>query len=80
MIKVTIGQNMNRKTVEVDESTTTLRSVLESNGMNPNATFHLDGDVVTADMLDKTFMDLDRFDSQTPYFLTAVTKAHSAAA
>ena len=48
--------------------------------MNPNATFHLDGDVVTSDMLDKTFMALDRFDSQTPYFLTAVTKADSAAA
>lgn len=76
MIKVTIGQNMMRKTVEVDESTTTLRSALESAGMNTAATFWLDADVVTPPMMDQTFAACGVYDNCN---LTSVTKADSAA-
>lgn len=77
MINVTIGQNMMKKTVSVDESTTTLRSVLEENGMDAGRfTFHLNGDTVTDDMMDKTFAQNDVYEN---CFLTSVTKADSAA-
>lgn len=76
MIKVTIGQNMIRKTVEIDESTTTLRSALENAGMNTSATFWLDSDVVTPPMMEKTFAECGVYDN---CYLTSVTKADSAA-
>lgn len=78
MIKIVVGQNMMKKTVEADETVATVRSVLEDAGMDPNATFHLDGDVVTADMMGKTFLELGRMDSAATYFLSSVTKADSA--
>lgn len=77
MINVTMGQNMMKKTVSVDESTTTLRSALEANGMDASRfTFHLNGDAVTADMMDKTFAANGIYEN---CFLTSVTKADSAA-
>lgn len=78
MIKVTVGQNMVKKTVDVDESTQTLRSVLEENGMDANRfTFHLDGDTVTRDMLDKTFAENGIYEN---CFLVSVSKTDSATA
>ncbi len=77
MIKVTIGQNMVKKSVEVDESTATLRSVLENNGMDANRfTFHLNGDAVTSDMMDKTFVQNGVYED---CFLVSVSKTDSAA-
>lgn len=76
MINVTVGSNMNRRTVSVDESTTTLRSVLENNGIDYNRfTVHLDGDPVTNDKLDKTFAENGVFDN---CFLVSVSKTDSA--
>lgn len=76
MINVTIGSNMSRRTVTVDESTTTLRSVLDQNGLDYNRfTFHLDGDTVTADKLDKTFAENGVFEN---CFLVSVSKTDSA--
>ncbi len=77
MIKVTVGQNMVKKTVEVDESTQTLRNVLNDNGMDANRfTFHLNGDAVTQDMLDKTFVENGVYEN---CFLVSVSKTDSAA-
>lgn len=76
MIKVTVGQNLMKKVFnDIDESTMTLRSVLEKAGMNTAATFHLDGDVVTADMMDKTFAANGVYEN---CYLVSVTKADSA--
>lgn len=76
MINVTIGSNMSRRTVTVDESTTTLRSVLDENGLDYNRfTVHLDGDTVTADKLDKTFAENGVFEN---CFLVSVSKTDSA--
>lgn len=76
MINVTIGSNMSRRTVTVDESTTTLRSVLDQNGLDYNRfTVHLDGDTVTADKLDKTFAENGVFEN---CFLVSVSKTDSA--
>lgn len=76
MINVTIGSNMSRRTVAVDESTTTLRSVLDQNGLDYNRfTVHLDGDTVTADKLDKTFAENGVFEN---CFLVSVSKTDSA--
>lgn len=77
MINVTIGQNLMKKTVSVDESTATLRNVLEENGMDASrATFHLNGDAVTADMMDKTFAQNGIYEN---CYLVSVQKADSAA-
>lgn len=68
---------MMKKTVEVDESTATLRSALEENGMDAgSSTFHLNGDTVTGDMLDRTFAENNIYED---CYLTSVTKADSAA-
>mgnify|MGYP005769727875 FL=1 len=76
MIKVTVGSNMNRRTVEVDESTTTLRSVLDNAGIDyTRFTVHLDGDTVTSDKLDKTFAENGVMDN---CFLVSVSKTDSA--
>lgn len=76
MIKVTIGSNVAVFTdKEVDESTVTLRQEVEKYGMDSTGvTFHLDGDVVTEDMWDKTFAENDRYED---CFLTAVVKSDS---
>lgn len=55
MITVTVGSNLNRKSVVVEE-TATLKSVLENNGVDYSVgSTHLDGATVKAGDLDKTF-------------------------
>lgn len=55
MIKVTIGNNTRREAVIVDENTT-LRAVLEDNGIDyTSGVMHLDGSSLNPGDLDKTF-------------------------
>lgn len=56
IIRVSIGNNVDRKTVQVDD-TSTLRSVIEENGFNPNAGFNLSGRSLVHGDIDKTFAD-----------------------
>lgn len=77
MIKVTVGSNFSQIPVEVDESTETIRSVLDKAGIDYSRfTVHLNGDVVTSSMLDKTFAENGILENA---FLTSTTKADSAA-
>lgn len=58
MIKVTVGNNVKKGAVIVDENTT-LRTVLEDNGIDyTSGTMHLDGSSLKPGDLDKTFSDL----------------------
>lgn len=58
MIKVTVGNNVKRESVIVDENTT-LRTVLEDNGIDyTSGTMHLDGSSLKPGEIDKTFTDL----------------------
>ena len=58
MIKVTVGNNVKREAVIVDENTT-LRTVLEDNGIDyTSGTMHLDGSSLKPGEIDKTFADL----------------------
>lgn len=58
MIKVTIGNNVKRESVIIDENTT-LRAALEDNGVDyTSGTMHLDGSSLKPGELDKTFADL----------------------
>ncbi|MBR2859140.1 MAG: hypothetical protein IKB90_03520 [Alistipes sp.] len=58
MIKVTVGNNVKRESVIVDENTT-LRAVLEDNGIDyTSGTMHLDGSSLKPGEIDKTFADL----------------------
>lgn len=58
MIKVTVGNNVRKEAVIVDENTT-LRTVLEDNGIDyTSGTMHLDGSSLKPGDLDKTFSDL----------------------
>ena len=58
MIKVTVGNNVKRESVIVDENTT-LRTVLEDNGIDyTSGTMHLDGSSLKPGEIDKTFADL----------------------
>ena len=58
MIKVTVGNNVKRESVIVDENTT-LRTVLEDNGIDyTSGTMHLDGSSLKPVEIDKTFADL----------------------
>lgn len=76
MIKVTVNTNAIRKSYEVDPSTTTVRQVLTMAGLDYNRfTVHMFGDVVTADMLDKTLVQCDVYEDVT---FSSVTKADSA--
>lgn len=76
MIKVTVGANFNQKTVEVDESTTTIVSVLDEAGIDYNRfTVHLNGDVVTAEKRAKTFAQAGVYED---CYLMTTTKADSA--
>ena len=57
MIKVTVGNNVNRKSVIVDENTT-LRTVLEENQVDyTRGAMYLDGSTIQPGGLDKTFKD-----------------------
>lgn len=58
MIKVTVGNNVKRESVIVDENTT-LRAVLEDNGIDyASGTMHLDGSSLKPGQLDQTFAAL----------------------
>lgn len=58
MIKVTVGNNVKRESVIVDENTT-LRTVLEDNGIDyTSGNMHLDGSSLKPGEIDKTFADL----------------------
>lgn len=75
MIKVVVGNNVNRETVIVSP-TTTLRSVLETNGIDySRGVMHLDGSSLQPGDLDKTFAD---FGITEKCFLLNVVKADNA--
>lgn len=75
MIKVTIGNNVRRENVIVDEETT-LRDCLEANGVDySRGTMHLDGSSLNPGDLDKTF---EEFGIKRSCFLLNVVKADNA--
>lgn len=77
MIKVTVGSNFTQKVFEnVDESTATVRSILDQGGVDYNRfTVHMNGDVVTSDKLDRTFAQNGVYED---CYLMSTTKADSA--
>ena len=76
MIKVTIGNNVTRKSVIVDENQT-LRQTLEENGIDySRGVMHLDGSSLQPGDLSKTFADLGITDK---CFLLNVVKTDNAA-
>lgn len=77
MIKVTVGNNIKRESVIIDEASS-LRSVLESNGIDyTRGTMHLDGSTLQPGDLDKSFAD---FGIKEKAFLLNVVKADNAVA
>lgn len=75
MVKVTLGNNVKRESVIVDENTT-LRATLESNGVDyTRGTMHLDGSTLNPGDLDKTFAQLG---IREKCFLLNVVKADNA--
>lgn len=75
MIKVTIGNNVKRKTVIIDESTT-LRAALEDAEIDySRGTMNLDGSSLDPGDLDKTFASFGITDK---CFLLGVVKADNA--
>ena len=75
MIKVTVGNNVKRNSVIVDEATT-LRSVLETNEIEyTRGTMHLDGSTLQPGDLDKSFSDMG---IREKCFLLNVVKADNA--
>jgi len=76
MIKVTVGNNVKRESVIVSPNTT-LRSVLENNGIDyTRGVMHLDGSSLNPGDLDKTF---ESFGITEKCFLLNVVKADNAA-
>lgn len=77
MIKVTIGNNLSRNSVIIDENTT-LRTALENNNIDYSVGMtSLDGSTLGAGDLDKTFAD---FGITEKCYLLNVVKADNAAA
>lgn len=75
MIKVVVGNNVEKRPVIVDE-TRTLRSVLEENEIEySKGMMHLDGSALKAGELDKTFAD---FGIKEKCFLLSVVKTDNA--
>lgn len=75
MIKVTVGNNVKRSSVIIEE-TTTLREALEDAGIDyTRGVMHLDGSSLQAGDLDKTFADFGIADK---CFLLNVVKADNA--
>lgn len=75
MIKVTVGNNVKREAVIIDENTT-LRSCLEANGVDyTRGVMHLDGSSLNTGDLDKTFQ---QFGITEKCFLLNVVKADNA--
>lgn len=77
MIKVTVSTNSIRKVIDnIDPSTRTIRSVLDEAGLDYNRNqVHFYGDVVTRDMMDKTFVENGIYEDA---MFSAVVKADSA--
>lgn len=76
MVKVTVGNNVKRTAVIVDENTT-LRKVLTDNNIDySRGTMHLDGSSLNPGDLDKTFAQMG---ITTTCFLLNVVKADNAA-
>jgi hypothetical protein len=75
MSKVTVGTNVQRNTVIVDESTT-LRKVIEDEGIDySRGTMNLDGSSLAPGDIDKTFGELN---IREKCFLLNVVKADNA--
>lgn len=75
MIKVTIGNNVKRESIIIDENTT-LRKSLEDNGIDyTTGIMHLDGSSLNPGALDKTFAD---FGITEKCYLLNVVKADNA--
>lgn len=75
MIKVTIGTNTNRRSVNVDPNRT-IKSVLDEQGINyTTGTLHLDGATLQPGEINKTFADFGITDS---CYLISVVKADNA--
>ena len=75
MIKVTVGNNVKRESVIIDENTT-LRSCLEANGVdNTPGVMQLDGSSLNPGDLDRTFAN---FGITEKSFLLNVVKADNA--
>ena len=75
MIKVTVGNNVKRNSVIVDEAVT-LRSVLEENDIDyTRGTMHLDGSTLQPGDMDKSFGEMGIKDK---CFLLNVVKADNA--
>ena len=75
MVKVTVGNNVKRESVIVDNSTT-LRTVLEDAGVDyTRGTMSLDGSTLNPGDLDKTFED---FHIGEKCYLLNVVKADNA--
>lgn len=75
MIKVTVGNNVKRENVIVNESAT-LREVLENAGIDyTTGVMHLDGASLKPGDIDKTFAD---FGITERCFLLSVVKADNA--
>jgi hypothetical protein len=75
IIKATVGNNVKRNTVMVDDSLT-LREVLEEQGIDyTRGQMHLDGASLQPGDLDKSFAD---FGIKTQAFLLNVTKTDNA--
>lgn len=75
MIKVTLGNNVKRESVIIDENTT-LRKALEDNNIDySRGVMHLDGSSLQPGDLDKTFA---QFGITEKCFLLNVVKADNA--
>ncbi len=75
MVKVTVGNNLERKSVIVNADTT-LRKVLEDAGVDyTRGTMHLDGASLQAGDLDKTFSQMGITEK---CYLLNVVKANNA--
>ena len=75
MIKVTVGNNVKRNSVIVDEAVT-LRSVLEENDIDyTRGTMHLDASTLQPGDMDKSFEEMEIKDK---CFLLNVVKADNA--
>lgn len=75
MIRLTVGNNVKRENVIIDENTT-LRTALENNGIDyTSGTMHLDGASLKPGDLDRTFAD---FGITEKAYLLNVVKADNA--
>jgi len=75
MVKVTVGNNIDRKSVIIDENTT-LRACLEDNNVDySKGSMTLNGSTLGPDRLDETFADLGVSEH---CFLLNVVKADNA--